>query len=77
MIALVDFNRTLEPPVGFELRRVSASGSFLVLAYSQEARGGRVEIEIFLNDHGREVVRTMSTTEYKEGPKCQPESKPK
>jgi hypothetical protein len=69
MMALQDFNRTLVPPAGFALRRVSAVGAFLVLAYFQEAKGGRVELEIFLNDQGREVIRTMSTVEYKPGEK--------
>ena len=69
MMALQDFNRILVPPVGFELKRVSAVGAFLVLAYSQEAKGGRVELEIFLNDQGREVIRTLSTVDYKSGGK--------
>lgn len=67
MIALADFNRTLEPPAGFELQNVTAAGAFLRLMYSVEARGGRVEINIYLNDQGREVLRTAQS--YGQGPK--------
>jgi len=69
MMKLVDFNQTLKPPAGFELQRVSAVGAYLRLTYSVEAKGGRVEIEVYLNDQGKEVLRTAQTVEYKQGEK--------
>ena len=65
MIALIDFNRTLKPPAGATLENVAAVGSFLRLTYAIQGKGGHVEIEIFLNDQGREVLRVASTIEIK------------
>lgn len=66
MMFLFDFNRTLKAPVGAPLQRVAAVGSFLRLTYSIEAKGGHVEIEVYLNDQGREVIRTAKAVEYKQ-----------
>lgn len=62
-----DKNRTLVPPAGYEFRSVEAEGAYLRLHYRQILfREGTRDIQgetwvyIFLNDQGREVVRTIA-----------------
>ena len=61
-----DKNRTLVPPAGYELRSVEAEGAYLRLHYRRILfRAGTTIVQgekwvhIFLNDQGREVVRTV------------------
>jgi hypothetical protein len=65
MIALVDINKTLRPPACAEFQSVAAIGSFLRLTYVIQGKGGYLEIEIYLNDQGREVLRTANAVETK------------
>lgn len=58
-----DMNQTLVQPEGLELSSVQAAGAFLLIRYSQAAiRNGSVcgkhYTVIYLNDQGREVLRT-------------------
>jgi hypothetical protein len=61
---LKDVNQTLVPPAGFDLYDVRAEGSYLRLEYNQTkydanmtAVGWTATI-LYLNDQGREVLRT-------------------
>ena len=59
-----DKNETLQPPSCFILCGVTAAGSFLILKYTNPTiNGGLYVINVYLNDVGREVLRT---TEYKD-----------
>ena len=58
---VTDINQTLRPPAGAVLNGVFAEGSFLRLSYQQTLLGepSRYKIiDVFLNDMGREVLRT-------------------
>jgi hypothetical protein len=62
---ITDINQTLKQPEGFELYDVRADGAYLRLEYNKTiyveatrtAKGWKSVI-IYLNDFGREVVRT-------------------
>ena len=59
-----DKNQTLQEPEGFALEDVQAVGSYLRLAYwldkyrSQEGCWEYCTVVVYLNDQGREVLRT-------------------
>jgi hypothetical protein len=68
---VTDKNETLQPPKGFEAYDVRADGAYLRLEYSQtkyvpdptdKCMGQRMDgwttVVIYLNDQGREVLRT-------------------
>src|ERR1035437_10341266 len=70
-IRLYDKNETLQAPGGFQLHHVSAQGSYLRLVYSLFIRHPETFVSvseaivvIYLNDEGREVIRTVDETFY-------------
>jgi hypothetical protein len=67
---LFDKNETLQPPEGYEIVALSAEGSYLRVEYRRQvARTSKFQswstVVVFLNDYGREVVRTEDTVEEK------------
>jgi hypothetical protein len=62
---VIDKNQTLQQPVGSKLHRVVTDGAYICLQYRQEiSRPGYTDafaiIDIYLNDLGREVLRTSA-----------------
>lgn len=56
---LTDMNETLVPPEKYNLDTAYTEGSYLVLRYTQTQENGFTShVIIFLNDQGREVIRT-------------------
>jgi hypothetical protein len=62
---LKNINQTLREPLGYYFDSVRADGAFLVVAYSQKLLRtgtniplGTRWIHIWVNDQGREVIRT-------------------
>ena len=67
---LFDKNETLQSPEGYEIVALSAEGSYLRVEYRRQlARTKKFQsystIIVYLNDIGREVVRTEDTAEEK------------
>lgn len=67
---LWDKNETLQPPEGYEIVALSAEGSYLRVEYCRQlARTKKFQsystILVYLNDMGREVVRTEDIREEK------------
>lgn len=68
---LTDKNETLKPPAGYNFYQASACGAYLVLTYmrttlwtaTKNAKDTSI-ITIYLNDQGREVIRTESAVHY-------------
>lgn len=64
MITLTDMNKSWHPPYGFEFTGVEPKGGYLVVRYERRqagdsiVRGGLQIITIYLQDMGREVLRT-------------------
>lgn len=61
---LSDKNQSWQPPEGYGLASLSAEGSFLRLVYRKQTEVGHVVITVYLNDMGREVLRTQDTIDY-------------
>ena len=53
-----DKNETLQPPAEFQFLSVRAAGAYLQLEYGKKIEGGLRRVVIYLNDMGREVLRT-------------------
>jgi hypothetical protein len=63
MIKLSDMNQSWVPPEGYEFCGVAPYGSYLMVVYVQKfwdnpLRHGQRTIAIYLQDTGREVLRT-------------------
>ena len=58
---VIDVNLWLNPPEGFNFVGVSAKGAYLQLVYSRLEADRTQLVDIFLNDQGREVLRTAET----------------
>ena len=70
-LKVVDKNETLKPPKGFTLADVHGEGPLVVLEYEEKKSPLHVNyVSVFLNDQGREVLRTFRTSN------CEPERVP-
>ena len=64
---LRDMNQNWTPPDGFVFQDVTASGAYLQVRYTQSFaatpifRQGQHQVVIYVNDMGREVMRTTDT----------------
>jgi hypothetical protein len=57
---IVDANEWLKPPEKHKLTRVVVVGGYLRVSYEGETEDGKLSnVDIFLNDHGQEVTRTV------------------
>lgn len=79
MITIKDINQHLVAPEGYTAEQVAAEGAYLRVQYRKvvldgETLKGESYVEIFLNDFGREVLRTEKF--YRHIPPPPPESKP-
>jgi hypothetical protein len=85
---VIDKNQTLDPPNGFRLSAVYAEGAYIRLVFRAEKYYGSPSasdmprypyasstVTIFLNDQGREVLRTQ--TDWTQPQPVAPESTPK
>ena len=65
---LHDMNQSWTPPAGYSFAFAVAHGSYLSVVYHQtadtETQHVRNIVEIFLNDMGREVMRTEDTATW-------------
>ena len=61
---LRDVNKSWIPPQGYGLVSLSAEGSFLRLVYRQKLAEGHSTVTVYLNDTGREVLRTQDMIDY-------------
>lgn len=57
---LIDKNQTLLPPEGYEFTGLSAEGAYLRLEYRRIGADKVSTVTIYLNDWGREVVRSVN-----------------
>jgi len=62
---LTDMNQTWKAPEGYRVHEISALGAFLVVTYRQTrfvpdtmTPMGYATIQVYVNDQGREVMRT-------------------
>ena len=82
MITLHDMNQSWTPPEGFALESVHAQGAYLVVIYVRHqqgndvVRGGSQYVTIYLQDMGREVMRTMEDFLDPVASESKPEPKP-
>ena len=58
-MTLYDKNQTLLPPAGYLFTRLRAEGSFLRVEYRRIDSENVSVVTIYLNDMGREVVRSV------------------
>lgn len=63
---LQDMNQSWTPPAGFVFQDVTASGAYLLVNYTQSfwenpLQQGWHQVVIYVNDMGREVMRTTDT----------------
>ena len=77
---VIDINEHLKPPKHHELRFVNATGAFVRLEYratlisANDPLGyARSTVVIYLNDMGREVLRTEDLEPIKESPLMPPQ----
>lgn len=56
-----DKNLSWTPPVGYIVRDVIPEGAYLTIVYDQCFYGGKHIIQVYLNDQGREVGRSLTT----------------
>lgn len=66
-LLMVDKNQSWEPPEGYVLNSVKSMGAFLIVTFLQirhvtdtVAETEMSEITVYLNDQGREVMRTTA-----------------
>lgn len=65
MITLYDMNQSWAAPEGFDFVSVKPDGAYLLVTYmyhqdgDQIVRGGMRIVTIYLESHGREVMRTV------------------
>lgn len=65
MMNIIDRNKQLTPPEGYDLIHVSAQGSFLVVTYEQSLPDSKSIVDVYLNsEYGREVARVQYLREY-------------
>lgn len=79
MITITDINKHLVAPEGYTAEQVVAEGAYLRVQYRAvvldgETLKGESYVDIFLNDYGREVLRTEKF--YRHIPPPPPEPKP-
>jgi len=81
---LTDMNQTWKAPEGFTMTGVFPLGSFLLVKYMHERQSATVGssnwlveyVDVYLNDQGREVVRTESHETISDAPLATAPPKP-
>lgn len=73
-----DVNQSWTPPVGYTFIDICTKGSYLVIVYAKR-RGDILEsqVDVYLNDNGREVCRFTETWEHAIKPIFQRAADPK